>query len=469
VIEELLISATPFGVRTAGLSQGKVVAFNGESHAQPRLLGNIYLAAPGRQGGAARFVTIGEDQSAFLPEAGGGGDGGGGAANRVVQVVRDSLGGKAPRVSAAPALAGRYLVYFPGGAGVSVARRIGDEAERARLLALGQKILQEGGLTLRSATAGVPDSLIQAEAARLAARWSDIADKSRSMAAPALLLAGPGLAERMIRDLSLATLKRILVDDKETHGKLAGYIEETAPELRACLEYADEALFERHDAAGALSAALAPEVALPGGGRLMIEPSEALTVIDVDSGARSGGRDSALAAACLEAAAAAAAEIRRRNLAGLIVVDFPRLADADARAALVREMHGQMRTDPTPHKVVDISASGLMEITRRRAETPILELLTESAPGDGYTGYGGRQARLDALAFDIADQARRQLAPGTRNASLHMAPELAEYLARYDSQAVRGGAAALEDWLGVKLTVRQESGYRRDKWSIEAA
>ncbi|MBT3173125.1 MAG: hypothetical protein HN333_17030, partial [Rhodospirillaceae bacterium] len=303
-------------MRTASLSQGKIVAFNGESHAQPRLLGNIYLAAPGRQGGAARFVTIGEDQSAFLPEAGATG-----AAGRVVQVVRDSLGGKAPRVSAAPALAGRYLVYFPDGEGVSVARRIDDEAERARLLALGQKVLQQGGMTLRSAAAGAPDALIQAEAARLAARWSDIADKSRSIAAPALLLAGPSLAERMIRDLSPATLKRILVDDKETHGKLAGYIEETAPELLACLEFANDALFERHDAAGALSAALAPEVALAGGGRLMIEPSEALTVIDVDSGARSGGRESALSAACFEAAAVIASEIRRRNLAGLIVID----------------------------------------------------------------------------------------------------------------------------------------------------
>lgn len=467
MIEELLISATPFGVRTASLSRGKVLAFNGESHAQPRLLGNIYLAAPGRQGGAARFVTIGEDQSAFLPEAGG--SGGTGAPRRVVQVVRDALGGKAPRVSAAPALAGRYLVYFPHGEGVSVASRIGDEAESARLLALGQKILPEGGMTLRSAAAGAPDALIEAEAARLAARWSDIMDKSRSIAAPALLLAGPSLAERMVRDLAPATLKRILVDDKETHRKLAGYIEETAPELLARLEYADDALFERHDAAGALSAALAPEVALPGGGRLMIEPSEALTAIDVDSGARSGGRDNALSAACFEAAAAAAAEIRRRNLAGLIVIDFPRLADAAARAALVREMQSQMRTDPTPHKVVDMSASGLMEITRRRAETPILELLTESAPADGYTGYGGRQARLDALAFDIADQARRQLGSGTRNASLHMAPELAEYLAHFDSQAARNGTAALEDWLGVKLTVHWEPGYRRDKWSIEAA
>ena len=467
VIEELLISATPFGVRTASLSKSQVIAVNGESHSRPGLLGNVYLAAPGRQGGAARFVTIGEDQSAFLSGAGDAG-----AANQVVQVVRDALDGKAPRVSSAPALAGRYLVYLPHGEGISVARRIGDEAERQRLLALGQQLLPaggNGGMTLRSAAAGAPDALIAAETKRLATRWSDIAAKCGNIAAPALLLAGPSLAERLLRNAAPNTLKRILTDDKETHRKLCGHIEETAPELLACLEYANDALFERHDAAGALAAALAPEVALPGGGRLTIEPTQALTAIDVDSGARSGGREIALSAACLEAAAAAAAEIRRRNLAGLIVIDFPRLASAGTRNDLLREMRNHMRADPTPHKVVDISASGLMEITRRRAETPLLEALTETVPGDSYGGYGGRRARLDALAFDIADQARQQQRPGTHTTTLHMAPELAEYLAHFDSQAGRNATPTLSEWLGSKVTLRQEPSYRRDNWSIEAA
>jgi ribonuclease G len=457
-----MISATPFGVRTAILSGGEILAFNAESHARPSLLGNIYLAAPGRHGGTARFVTIGDNLSAFIAEAGDPG-----AGDQLVQVVRDAQGGKAPRVATEPALAGRYLVYFPQGGNIGVARRIGDAAERARLLAIGQDVSRlGGGITLRSAAQGAPEELIRTEAARLRAQWFGIMAKRASIAAPALLLAGPALAERLLRDMVPRTIKRILVDDKKTHATLCAYAKEIAPDLLPCLEFTGDALFERHDAAGALAAALAPEVALPGGGGLTIEPTQALTIIDVDSGARAGGRESALRAACAEAIAAAAREIRRRNLTGLIVIDFPRLAGANAGADLLRDLRARMNDDPTPHKVVDISASGLMEITRRRTETPLLEALTEAVPGGGYRG---RRARLDSLAFDVADQARLQVRAGARRATLHVAPELAEYLAHFDAEAGRKGIPALDAWLGVEVTVRQEPAYQREHWSIEAA
>jgi hypothetical protein len=120
--------------------------------------------------------------------------------------------------------------------------------------------------------------------------------------------------------------------------------------------------------------------------------------------------------------------------------------------------------------VVDISASGLMEITRRRAETPLLEVLTEPAASDdhdGYGGYVGRWARLDTLAFDIADQARHQVRAGMRRMTLNMAPELADYLARFDSHASGAENRTLGDWLGAEITVRNVPEYRRDKWLIE--
>ena len=473
MIDELLISATPFGVRTALVANGNIRAFNTESHARPGLLGNIYMAAPGRQGGAARFVAISEGQSAFLAETSSNN-----LANPLVQVVRDGLAGKAPRVSTEPALAGRYLVFFPTvedtNKGASLARRIEGEDERARLRAIGQDLATAGGgITLRSAAVGAPEDMIRAEAARLRSCWSDIASACKSCSAPALLFAGPNLAERLIRDILPATTKHILIDDKKTHAKLSAFLDETAPELRACLHLVDDALFERHDAAGALDAALAPEVALPGGGRLMIEPTEALTVIDVDSGVRSGARASALSAACSEAAATAAEEIQRRNIVGQIIIDFPRLGAASVREALLRDMQKHMRKDPVAHKVVAISPSGLMEITRRRAETPLLEALSEAAPrdsSDGYGSYGGygvRWARLDTLAFDIADQARQQVRPGTRRVTLRMASELAKYMAQFDAAAIRQRTATLGEWLSTEVTVQQEPGYKRDQWTVE--
>ena len=476
MIDELLISATPFGVRTALVANGHIRAFNVESHARPGLLGNIYMAAPGRQGGSARFVTIAEGQSAFLAENKTSESSS--IRNPLVQVVRDSLAGKAPRVTTKPALAGRYLIFFPTvegtNEGANLARRIEDEDERTRLRAIGQDLATEGSsIILRSAAIGAPEDMIRAEAARLRTRWTDITSTRKSCSAPALLFTGPTLVKRLIRDILPATTKHILIDDKKTHAELSAFLDENAPELRACLHLVHDALFERHDTAGMLDAALETEVVLPGGGRLMIEPTEALTVIDVDSGVRSGARASALSAACSEAAATAAAEIQRRNIAGQIIIDFPRLGAASARESLLRDMQKHMRKDLVAHKVVAISPSGLMEITRRRAETPLLEALSEAAPRDSsdtygsYGGYGVRRARLDTLAFDIADQARQQVRPSTRRVTLHVASELADYMAQFDAAAIHQETATLREWLSTDVFVKKEPSYKRDRWTVE--
>ena len=363
MIDELLVSATPFGVRTAAIAGGEVVSFNVESGHAPGLLGNIYMAAEGRRGGAAHFVAIGKEQNAFLEKSGGTNPG----SNPLVQVTRAAWRGKAPRVSAEIALAGRYMVYFPQTSGASVARRISDAAERDRLLALARRIAgdgAEGGVTIRSAAQAAPDDAILAEAARHRQHWSDLSAKHTTMAAPALLARGPGLAERHMRDI-LPPGARIVTDDRAMLARLAAYAAEWTPEFSQRVEHSEGALFERYDAMGALAAALTPEVPLAGGGRLSIEPTQALTAIDIDTGVRSGARDRVLRAACSEAIVAAAHEIRLRNLAGLIVIDFPRLDAADAGQALMADMQAQMRGDPVPHKVAAISASGLMEITRR--------------------------------------------------------------------------------------------------------
>ncbi|MDA0231670.1 MAG: ribonuclease E/G [Proteobacteria bacterium] len=463
MIDELLVSATPFGVRTAAIADSKVVAFNVESAHAQSLLGNIYLAAEGRRGNAAHFVAIGKEQNAFLEKSGGANPG----SNPLVQVTRAAWHGKAPRVSAAVALAGRYMVFFPQAPGASVARRICDTAERDRLLALARLIAGDGangGVTIRSAAEAAPDDAILAEAARHRQHWSELCAKRATVAAPALLARGLGLAERQMRDI-LPPRARIITDDRATLVRLAAYAAEWTPEFNQRLELADAALFERHDAMGALAAALAPQVPLTGGGRLSIEPTQALTAIDVDTGVRPGPRDRVLRAACGDAVIAAAREIRRRNLAGLIVIDFPRLDAADAGQALMADMQAQMKDDPVPHKVAAISASGLMEITRRRGDTPILEALTE--PVDG--SYGGRRQRLDALAFDIAQAARLQVQAGARAVTLCVAPALGEFFSQAAGDGEVTGYAALGAWLRAGVTLREEPARRREDWAIETA
>lgn len=473
MIDELLVSATPFGVRTAAIADGKVVTFNAEAAHAPSLLGNIYVAAEGRRGGAAHFVAIGKEQNAFLEKSGSASAG----SNPLVQVTRDAWRGKAPRVSAEIALAGRYMVFFPQTTGASVARRIGDAAERDRLLALARLIAGGGGgdgdgsgdevgggVTIRSAAEAASGDAILAEAARHRRHWSDLSAKRATAAAPALLARGPGLAERQMRDI-LPPGARIVTDDRAMLAHLTAYATEWTPEFSSRLELAEPALFERHDVMGALAAALAPEVPLTGGGRLSIEPTQALTAIDVDTGVRAGARDRALRAACGEAVIAAAREIRLRNLAGLIVIDFPRLDAADAGRALMADMQAHMKDDPVPHKVASISASGLMEITRRRGDAPILEALTEPVEG----GYGGRRRRLDALAFDIAQAARLQVQAGARAVTLCVAPALGEFFSQVTGDGGDTGYAALGAWLRAGVTLHEEPARRREDWAIETA
>ena len=461
MIDELLVSATPFGVRTAAIAGGRVCALNAESESAPSLLGNIYAAAEGRRGGGARFVAIAKEQNAFLQKSGGAD----GDDNPLVQITRAGWRGKAPRVSAEISLAGRYMVYFPHSAGAKVAQRIADNGARKHLLALAEGIAEDGGgVTIRSAAEGAAVDAILAEAERHRETWAEISAKRAQSAAPALLAAGPGLAERQIRDI-LAPGARILTDDRATLARLRAYAEEWTPEFTSRLEHVKGALFERHDASGTLAAALTPEVALAGGGRLSIEPTRALTAIDVDSGVRAGARASALRTACMEAAGAAAREIRLRNLAGLIVIDFPRLDASDAGPALMAEMEARMRGDPVPHKVTGLSQSGLMEITRRRGEAPILDALTEVLDG----GYGGRRRRLDALAFDIAEAARIQMQAAARAVTLKVAPALAAFLGQDDGAADGGENEMLGAWLGIGVTVRSEPERGRENWEIDAA
>ena len=384
--------------------------------------------------------------------------------NSIFQVIRDGWGDKAPRVNASPALPGRYLVYFPRGSGKSVSRRIESLDKREYLQELASSLSQiyGGGVIIRSAAEDVKEESVRAEAKRLYLHWQQIHTAAYKAEAPTLISKGPGLIERLIRD-TLPLEARIITDDRDILSQLLTYTERWAPAFYNHLELSDGQLFERYDAVGAMEQALRPEVKLNGGGRLTIEPTEALTAIDVDCGVRSGAKRHALLAASIEAATAAAREIRRRNLTGSIVIDFPRLDSSTARQTLITEMRREMKDDSVAHKVVGITESGLMEITRQRRETPLLEALTELRTG----AYAGRRPRLDALAFDIASEARLRVQEGARNITLFAAPALASYIGYANDQARGADDAAFGTWLGAGFAVKEETERRREDWTIK--
>jgi len=460
VIDELLVSATPYGLRTALIDNGEVAAFNIESTLAPSLLGNIYLASPQRRSGSDGFVSISKTQNAITQNS----STDAAADSAVFQVTRDGWDGKAPRVNFQITLPGRYVVYFPRGSDNNVARQIknSNKREKLQLLASGLSQVYGGGVTIRSAAEDTDDEAIRAEVQRLYRYWQGILATADANKAPLLLAKGPSLVERLMRD-KLPSNARIFTDDEETLTRLSEFSQKWSPGFDSRLELSNGALFERHDTVGAMARALQPVVPLDGGGQLTIEPTSALTTIDVDCGLRSGAKRHALLAASLEAARGAAQEIRRRNIVGLIVIDFPSLDGADARHALMTEIRKRMKNDTVAHKIVGISESGLMEITRRRGEAPILDALTELCPGT----YAGRRPRLDALAFDIASDARLRSKAGAKNITLFASPALASCLQHVNGEAGDTDYAALSKWLAAKFTVREEPDRRREDWAIE--
>ena len=448
--DELLITASPYGIQAAAVAAGRPVAFFVEWTASPSRIGDLHVARPlGRMSGIdACIVDIGDGEEAFLQ----------GAraldaddAPPIVQVVCDAYEGKRARVTQKPALAGRYAVYGPGGRGLTFSRRLRDpQIKRALGAALDQVGAPGGSLTIRGAAAASLDA-VPTEVAALAVRWQEIEAATRRDRTPRRLWHAGGLLGRLLRDVAAAGTACFAIDDRAVLERARTLAAQEAPDLWPSLAPADPLppLFERHDCAGRLQAALEPEVVLPGGARLTIEETRALTAIDVDTSQTTG-------AAAAETAEAAGREIVLRNLSGLIAIDFAGRGGARRREAQLKALKGALAADRTPHRVLGATAGGVVEVNRQRLGPSLRQALTEPAG----SAFGGRRLRLEAIAHEAAVAARREAASGARALTLRAAPALLEAL-------VRPGDVALARWLGIPVTLVPDPAQPHDRFLLE--
>ena len=452
-IDELLITASPYGMRAAAVAAGRPVAFFIEAGGRPSQIGDLHVARPlGRMKGIdACIVDIGDGEEAFLQGARGLGTDG---AQPIVQVVCDAYEGKRARVTRRPVLAGRFATFRPGGRGLAFSRRLRDpKARRALTAALDGIDMSSGGVTIRAAAGVCPDE-VPAAAAALAARWEEALASAKRDRTPRRLWQAGGLLGRLLRDVAAPGTTSIAIDDRALLDRAGTLAAREAPDLTPALSYAGAAppagpLFERHDCAGRLAAALEPEVVLPGGARLTIEETRALCAIDVDT---SQTADTAAA----ETAAAAGGEIVLRNLGGLIAIDFAGRGGIRHRTAQLAALGRALKADWTPHRVLGVTAGGVVEVNRQRLGPSLRQALTEPAGG----AFGGRRLRLDAAAHEAADAARREAASGAQALTLRAAPAFLETLAA-------PGDGVLERWLGIPLTLIADPARPHGRFSIE--
>lgn len=402
-MRRMLLEANPYWVRVVVLDHGVATDVAVERSDRRGVVGNVYKGRVRRvlPGIEAAFVDIGLERDGYLrardavpeeseepdaplrlPEVG---------EDLLVQVRRDPLSHKGARVTPKISLAGRFVVWFPAGVGGGVSRRIDDPDERERLAALVATLDDvPGALIVRTAGAGADRDALRADLAALQATWAQISERARGAAAPALLWREEALAVRAVRDLFRDDVDELLVDGDEAYDEVKGYLEQQAPRLVDRVQRFEPTgfLFERCDVERVFSAVLQRRVSLPSGGHLIIQPTEALVAIDVNSGHNVGGADLEATARTtnLEAAREIARQLRLRDLAGIIVVDFIDMTRATTRHEVFETLVESLRHDPRHTRVLEFSAFGLVQITRRRARVDVAWLLSEPCVACGGRG-----------------------------------------------------------------------------------
>ncbi|PYO67854.1 MAG: hypothetical protein DMD69_08725 [Gemmatimonadetes bacterium] len=483
---EILISGSPRETRVAILEDDRLVELLVDRPNTRRMVGDIYLGTvdavlPGIQ---AAFVNIGTEKSAFLQ---GGGEGGGGGSSgrsrrrlpnvaeelkkgqaKLVQVIKEPIGTKGPRVTAQVSLAGRFLVYMPFASRVGVSRKIENRDQRAKLREMVGKLVPKdsGGWIIRTVAEDLTEQSCKREIDHLHGLWKKIKRKSSSVRAPALLQRETSLTRGIIRDLFSDKVDSLLVDSKMLHNEIVQYLKQIDPDLieRVKLYNAEAPLFDEYDIEAEVRKLFLPRVELPTGGYLIIQPTEALTSIDVNTGRYTGKKDpeSTILKTNLEAAREVARQLRLRDIGGIIVVDFIDMESRGNRDKVLQELRAHLGRDRARTKAFAVSELGLIEMTRQRVRPSLWHSMTAECPTCNGTGRVFRPEvvvrRMErSLKRAGAEHKERQLA-------VRLHPEVALYLVEQEPNFLR----QLEQQTGLELEVRDDPMMRLDEFRMMA-
>jgi len=310
----------------------------------------------------------------------------------LVQVTKDPIGHKGARLTSQISLPGRFLVYIPGGSMMGISRKLPDN-ERTRLKQILKKVVPEdGGVIVRTAAEGASEQELSSDVERLVAQWEEIERRSRTANAPALLYGEPDLTVRVIRDIFNEDFSKLIVSGDEAYKTVHEYLHGVAPELASRLEpwTSDADIFTVHRVDEQLAKGLDRKVWLPSGGSLVIDRTEAMVVIDVNTGKFTGQGSNSLEETVtrnnLEAAEEIVRQLRLRDLGGIIVIDFIDMVLESNRELVLRRLLECLGRDRTKHQVAEVTSLGLVQMTRKRVGQGLLEAFSETC--DHCNGRG---------------------------------------------------------------------------------
>jgi ribonuclease G len=525
---EILINGSPKETRVAILEDDTLVELLVDRPDARRTVGDIYLGKveavlPGIQ---AAFVDIGHEKSAFLhasdlvePDedemdeddngssraeadeaeeaaaegdaqsgggsSGGNGGGGGNGGDRrgrgklppiqdlvkrgetlLVQVIKEPIGTKGPRVTRQISMAGRFLVYMPYASRVGVSRKIESREERARLRQMLNGILPKdsGGLIVRTVGEDVTEDHFRREFDSLHKLWKKVNRKATFVRAPALIQRETSLTRGIIRDLFSSKVDHLAVDAKELHNEILAYLDQVGPELKDRVELWEGAqgLFDKYEIESEIRDLFKRRVDLPTGGYILIEHTEALVSVDVNTGRYTGKKDpeKTILRTNLEAARELARQLRLRDLGGIIVVDFIDMETRGNRDKVLHELRAHLSRDRARTRAFAVSDLGLIEMTRQRVRPSLFQSQTMPCPTCSGTG---RVFQPETVVRRLERSLKRAAAENRdRRMTVRLHPEVALYLLEEEPHFLK----TLAKQTGIDLEIRDDPMMKLDELKL---
>ncbi|WP_034917375.1 ribonuclease G [Erwinia sp. 9145] len=483
---ELLVNITPGETRVAYIDGGILQEIHIEREARRGIVGNIYKGRVSRvlPGMQAAFVDIGLEKAAFLhasdimphTECVAGDE----KKNFVVrdiselvrqgqdlmvQVVKDPLGTKGARLTTDITLPSRYLVFMPGASHVGVSQRIESEAERERLKSVVSSYCDElGGYIIRTAAEGVGEVELASDAAFLKRLWTKVLERKKRNQTRYRLYGEVALSQRILRDFAGAALDRVRVDSRITYEQLIEFTGEYIPEMSAKLELytGTQPIFDLFDVENEIQRSLDRKVELKSGGYLIIDQTEAMTTIDINTGAFVGHRnlDETIFNTNIEATQAIARQLRLRNLGGIIIIDFIDMSNEDHRRRVLHSLEQALSKDRVKTGINNFSQLGLVEMTRKRTRESIEHVLCQECPS--CKGRGTLKT-VETVCYEILREiVRVHHAYDSDRFLVYVSPAVGEALKTDESHAL----AEVEIFVGKQVKVQIEPLYTQEQFDV---
>ena len=480
--EEILVNVTPQETRVAVVENGMLQELQIERIQNRGLVGNIYQGKvkrvlPGMQ---AAFVDIGLERSAFLhvseilshysddtaldesqsditkllhegqPI--------------IVQVIKDELGSKGARLTTHITVPSRYLVLMPENPHVGVSQRIEDEEERNRLKGILKDDEAGPGYIIRTAAEGASEAELQRDAAFLEKLWQRIDKRLKVSSAPTLIYEDLSIELRMVRDMVADTIEKIRIDSVSVHSKTTQFVAEFIPDLNNRLEHyqGGRPLFDVYNIEDEIQKALHRQVPLKSGGYLIIDQTEAMTTIDINTGAFVGHRnlEETIFRTNLEAASALARQLRLRNLGGIIIIDFIDMKDEEHKRQVLRTLEKALEHDHAKTHISEVSSLGLVEMTRKRTRESLEHVLCEPCPT--CSGRGSIKT-AQTVCYEIFREITRAARAYEAQKLLVLASQ--DVVDRLlDEEA--SGVAELETFIKIPIRFQVESLYSQEQFDV---